>query len=67
MAYGSTSSVWRHTARRRRLLEDLADSEGAASARVSFSRTGILLYASAPGEPESPPFRGWIAAESHSG
>jgi len=29
------------------LLEDLADSEGAASGRVSFSRTGILLYASA--------------------
>jgi DNA-binding winged helix-turn-helix (wHTH) protein/Tol biopolymer transport system component len=29
------------------LLEDLADSEGAASARVSFSRTGILLYTSA--------------------
>jgi Tol biopolymer transport system component/DNA-binding winged helix-turn-helix (wHTH) protein len=28
------------------LLEDLADSEGAASGRVSFSRTGILLYAS---------------------
>jgi Tol biopolymer transport system component len=30
-----------------RLLEDLADSEGAASGRVSFFRTGILLYASA--------------------
>ena len=29
------------------LLEDLADSEGAASGRVSFSRAGILLYASA--------------------
>jgi serine/threonine-protein kinase len=28
------------------LLEDLADSEGAASGRVSFSSTGILLYAS---------------------
>jgi Tol biopolymer transport system component/DNA-binding winged helix-turn-helix (wHTH) protein len=28
------------------LLEDLADSEGAASGRLSFSRTGILLYAS---------------------
>jgi len=30
------------------LLEDLADSENAAAGRVSFSRTGILLYASAP-------------------
>jgi serine/threonine-protein kinase len=29
------------------LLEDLADSEGAVSDRVSFSRTGILLYGSA--------------------
>jgi len=29
------------------LLEDLADPEGAASGRVSFSRTGVLLYASA--------------------
>ena len=29
------------------LLEDLADSEGAASGRVSFSRTGVLLYANA--------------------
>ncbi len=29
------------------LLEDLADSEGAASDRFSFSRTGVLLYASA--------------------
>ncbi len=29
------------------LLEDLADSEGSATGRVSFSRTGILLYASA--------------------
>lgn len=28
------------------LLEDLADSENAAAGRVSFSRTGILLYAS---------------------
>jgi len=28
------------------LLEDLADSESAAFGRVSFSRTGILLYAS---------------------
>ena len=29
------------------LLEDLADSESATFGRVSFSRTGILLYASA--------------------
>ncbi len=29
------------------LLEDLADPEGSATGRVSFSRTGILLYASA--------------------
>ena len=29
------------------LLEDLADSENTAAGRISFSRTGILLYASA--------------------
>jgi DNA-binding winged helix-turn-helix (wHTH) protein/Tol biopolymer transport system component len=29
------------------MLEDLADPEGSATGRVSFSRTGILLYASA--------------------